>query len=124
VLSSHLLDEVEKTCDAIAIVDRGTVVLQGRVDELIADSAAILRLECSDPSRAALLLRLRNDVARVHEDREALLVQLVGDDPRETTACIAHALMDAGFELYRLQLEHGSLEQRFLEVTSRLGEAA
>src|SRR5215471_6283955 len=36
VLSSHLLDEVEKTCDAIAIVDRGTVVLYGRIDELTA----------------------------------------------------------------------------------------
>jgi ABC-2 type transport system ATP-binding protein len=124
VLSSHLLDEVEKTCDAIAIVDRGTVVLQGRVDELIAESAAILRLECSDPSRAAVLLRLRNDVARVDEDGEALVVQLVGGDAREATAHIARALFAAGFDLYRLEPEHGSLEQRFLEITSRLGEAA
>ena len=29
VLSSHLLDEVERTCDAVAIVDRGTVIRQG-----------------------------------------------------------------------------------------------
>ena len=33
-LSSHLLDEVEKTCDQIAIVDRGRVILQGTVDEI------------------------------------------------------------------------------------------
>ena len=124
VLSSHLLDEVEKTCDAIAIVDRGTVVLQGRVDELIAESAAILRLECSDPSRAAVLLRLRNDVARVDEEGEALVVQLVGGDPREATAHLVRVLLAAGFDLYRLEPEHGSLEQRFLEITSRLGEAA
>src|SRR5205807_10611321 len=37
VLSSHLLDEVEKTCDQIAIVDRGRVVLQGSLDEVRAD---------------------------------------------------------------------------------------
>jgi ABC-2 type transport system ATP-binding protein len=49
VLSSHLLDEVEKTCDAIAIADRGTVLLQGRIDELTDAAAATLRLECSDP---------------------------------------------------------------------------
>ena len=30
MLSSHLLDEVERTCDAVAIVDRGRVVRQGR----------------------------------------------------------------------------------------------
>src|SRR5437773_9379584 len=33
VLSSHLLDEVEKTCDAIAIVDQGKVVVQGSLAE-------------------------------------------------------------------------------------------
>ena len=32
-LSSHLLDEVEKTCDQIAIVDQGVVVVQGGVAE-------------------------------------------------------------------------------------------
>src|SRR6185312_12630501 len=33
-LSSHLLDEVEKTCDQVAIVDLGRVVLQGAVGEI------------------------------------------------------------------------------------------
>src|SRR5437588_686818 len=34
VLSSHLLDEVEKICDAVAIVDRGRVVVQGPIEQL------------------------------------------------------------------------------------------
>jgi ABC-2 type transport system ATP-binding protein len=124
VLSSHLLDEVEKTCDAIAIVDRGRVVLQGRIADFTAHAATILRLECSDPARAAVLLRLRADVERVREEDDQLVVQLLGDDPRAATAHIAHVLLDAGFELYRLQPDHESLEHRFLELTSRLGEAA
>ena len=33
-ISSHLLDEVEKTCDAAAIVDRGKVITQGSIAEL------------------------------------------------------------------------------------------
>ena len=33
VLSSHLLDEVERTCDAVAIVDRGNVIRQGPISE-------------------------------------------------------------------------------------------
>src|SRR5271168_3849257 len=33
-ISSHLLDEVEKTCDAAAIVDRGKIITQGTIAEL------------------------------------------------------------------------------------------
>ena len=124
VLSSHLLDEVEKTCDQVAIVDRGRVVLQGGVADLTADSATQLRLECSDPSGAALLLRLRADVVDVRAESEALIVELATADARETTAQIARVLLDAGFALYQLRLERASLEQQFLEITTRLGEAA
>ena len=35
MLSSHLLDEVERTCDAVAIVDHGQVISQGPIDELV-----------------------------------------------------------------------------------------
>jgi ABC-2 type transport system ATP-binding protein len=122
VLSSHLLDEVEKTCDAIAIVDRGKVVAQGPIDQLTA--GAVLRIECSDPARAAVLLRLRADVQSLREEDGQLFLQLSASDPRAVTAYIAYVLFDAGFQLFRLQLDHGSLEQRFLEITSRLGEAA
>jgi ABC-2 type transport system ATP-binding protein len=124
VLSSHLLDEVEKTCDAIAIADRGAVALQGRVADLRAKGAPLLRVECSEQSRAALLLRLRADVDRVVEDDNTLVLGLGPGDPRTAVTQIARVLLDAGFELYRLELDHRSLEQRFHELTSRLAEAA
>src|SRR5437588_805372 len=41
VLSSHLLDEVEKTCDAIAIVDRRRVVVPGSIDEPTGDAEPV-----------------------------------------------------------------------------------
>src|SRR5579872_2667696 len=47
VLSSHLLDEVERTCDAVAIVDRGNVIRQGPIAELLAGTAQDLQIECS-----------------------------------------------------------------------------
>jgi len=124
VISSHLLDEVERTCDAIAIVDRGRVVLQGRLADLRDSADAVLRIDCSDPARAAVLLRLREDVAGVREEEGQLVLRLAADDARTETAAIAHVLLDAGFELYRLQLDHDSLEERFLGLTTRLGEAA
>ena len=52
VLSSHLLDEVERTCDAVAIVDRGNVIRQGPISELLAGASIALQVECSEPDRA------------------------------------------------------------------------
>src|SRR5579863_2726193 len=51
VLSSHLLDEVERTCDAVAIVDRGQVIRQGPISALLAGSSLVLQVDCSEPDR-------------------------------------------------------------------------
>src|SRR5881394_1472177 len=55
VLSSHLLDEVEKTCDAIAIVDQGKVVVQGAIGDLTGEATTVL-VATSDNARAKGLL--------------------------------------------------------------------
>ncbi len=57
VLSSHLLDEVERTCDAVAIVDRGNVVRQGPISQLLAGASLVVQIECSEPELARSLLR-------------------------------------------------------------------
>jgi ABC-2 type transport system ATP-binding protein len=56
MLSSHLLDEVERTCDRVAIVDRGKVVRQGPIDELIGEAGVAVEVQCSDPPAAARAL--------------------------------------------------------------------
>ena len=38
-VSSHLLSEIEQTCDRVAIIDRGRLVLSGRVDDVLAEAA-------------------------------------------------------------------------------------
>ena len=54
VLSSHLLDEVERTCDAVAIVDHGRMIRQGPIDELIRGAGAVVvQVDCAEPARAA-----------------------------------------------------------------------
>ena len=50
VLSSHLLDEVERTCDAVAIVDRGNIIRQGPISELLSGASLVLQVECSEPT--------------------------------------------------------------------------
>src|ERR1700759_4011469 len=72
VLSSHLLDEVERTCDAVAIVDRGQVIRQGPIAELLAGTAFEVQVECSDPDRAGGLLMATPFGAHVEVGAEGL----------------------------------------------------
>jgi ABC-2 type transport system ATP-binding protein len=121
VLSSHLLDEVERTCDSVAIVDRGKVIRQGPISELLAGATLALQVECSEPDRARTLLEATNIGAHIEVGRAGLGITLPAGTPRDVIAEIARVLVEGGISLYRLQEMRESLESWFLQVTSRLG---
>ena len=118
-LSSHLLDEVEKTCDAAAVIDRGRIIAQGPISELVQDDDAELDIGCDDRHAALDLLDghpvggggLR-DAGRPpgHAGRASTA------PPRSTPGWST-----AGVLVSRLEPVRESLEQRFLEMTSRVG---
>jgi ABC-2 type transport system ATP-binding protein len=123
VLSSHLLDEVERTCDAVAIVDRGTIIRQGPISELLSGAAVSLQIECSEPERARSLLDGTTLGAQIDEiGPDGLGIGLPVGTSRDVIAEINRVLVDGGISVYRLQQLQASLESWFLEVTSRLGE--
>jgi ABC-2 type transport system ATP-binding protein len=123
VLSSHLLDEVERTCDAVAIVDRGRVIRQGPIDELIrAAGAASVQVDCADPARAARLIDDAGIAAGTSLTEAGLTVALPAGASRELVADINRRLVGAGISVYGLQENRASLEDWFLSVTTRLGE--
>jgi ABC-2 type transport system ATP-binding protein len=122
VFSSHLLDEVERTCAAVAIVDRGTVIRQGPISELLAGTALILQIECSEPDRARTLLHDARLATTVDVENGGLAVTLPAGTPRHVVAETARVLVTAGIDVYRLQPTHTSFESWFLQVTSRLGD--
>ena len=118
VLSSHLLDEVEKTCDAIAIVDQGRVVVQGSIEELTGDASTVL-VSTSDDLHAQSLL-----AASGIETVAGGLRITVDGDISSAAAALNRRLVEAGLDVHRLEPERISLERRFLEITSRLEAAA
>jgi ABC-2 type transport system ATP-binding protein len=141
-LSSHLLDEVEKICDHAAIVDRGKVLMQGSIAELSAGEAREeLVVGVDEPARALALLEgsplvrealplddgLRVVLASSSESlaRDSAEGSLARDFASEsrsahTAAQLNAMLVGAGLAVSRLEPVRASLEQRFLEVTSRL----
>jgi ABC-2 type transport system ATP-binding protein len=120
-LSSHLLEEVERTCDMVAIVDQGRVVRQGLIADIAGVDGAALAIECDDDVAALAVLGQRRDVESACEQNGALRVVLVaGVDPAE----VNRALVVAGIRVRRLEPVRISLEERFLELTSSLGGRA
>ena len=122
MLSSHLLDEVERTCDQVAIVDRGKVVRQGPIGELMAGTRDAVEVECADPQAAARTLEGTGIASRITLTDNGLAVILRAGPVRERAAEINRRLVEAGIAVHEIRPVHTSLEQWFLSVTSRLGE--
>jgi ABC-2 type transport system ATP-binding protein len=118
-LSSHLLDEVERTCDHVAIVDRGRVVLQGDVAAIAAQGEPTLLVEVDDLAAARAILAGEPRVTKVADDEPSTLRLTLGDGLG--AADVNRALVAAGVAVSRLELERATLEETFLAITSRLG---
>jgi ABC-2 type transport system ATP-binding protein len=123
-ISSHLLDEVEKTCDAAAIVDRGKVITQGPIAELARGGGVRneLIMGVDDVDLALSTLGSSELVREARRSDEGLRVELAGD--LQTASGVNATLVRAGVGVMRLEPVRHSLEQRFLEITSRLEEDA
>ena len=126
LLSSHLLDEVEKICDEVAIVDRGQVVDAGL------DRRAGRRRRADDPRRDERRRsgRSRSSASTARSSRRsprqtASASRFSADVGAERAADdLSRRLVLAGLAIRRFEPARASLEQRFLEITSRLEEAA
>jgi ABC-2 type transport system ATP-binding protein len=115
-ISSHLLDEVEKICDAAAIVDRGRVITQGPISELAAEDARSELIVSVDDVELALDVIAATELAlEVDRVDEGLRIAIrAGAEVSELNT----ALVGAGLAVSRFEPVRQSLERRFLEITS------
>jgi ABC-type multidrug transport system ATPase subunit len=119
-LSSHLLDEVEKTCDAVAIVDHGRVVTQGPIAELARGTGGVeVILGVDNVELALTTLSGEALVQSAQRSDEGLRIVLTGT--ADTVAQINARLVGAGVGVHRLEPVRHTLEERFLEITAALG---
>jgi ABC-2 type transport system ATP-binding protein len=122
LLSSHLLDEVEKTCDVAAIVDQGRVVAQGTIHELVRGGPRAIDIVCHSPVQAVTLLAAMPGVTRAADHDGSLRVTLAPDAPvdREIVTALLRRLIDHGVAIERVAPVAASLEDRFLTMTTPL----
>jgi ABC-2 type transport system ATP-binding protein len=115
VLSSHVLEEVERACDHVIALDRGTLVAQGSMDELAGASGGveIELVEIEDVPDAihqveALLVAAG---ASVRRDGSVLAVTGLADDELLEHTCAAVA--STGARLRRLGVRRRTLDDIF-----------
>ena len=122
LISSHLLDEVERTCDAAAILDGGNVIAQGTIHELTSGGPRAIDITCDHPVQAASLVTGTPGVSRATDHAGALRVELDPQAPadREIVTEMLRRLLADGIAVERVSPAAVSLEKRFLTMTTRL----
>ena len=109
-ISSHLLAEIELTCDRVAIIHKGKVLQSGSVQELIS-SQKTMEFRVGDVARALSILHAHNVDAA--ESDGAILASM---DETETPPIIA-ALAESNVPVFQARQRLHTLEEMFLDVT-------
>jgi ABC-2 type transport system ATP-binding protein len=111
LLSSHLLDEVQRVCDRVAIFARGKLVSEGRIDILLAGQEK-LRLAVGKPE--AVLAMLGPKAVR---DGDGVLVAI----SRDEAPALLRQVVQAGIDLTEARWVGGQLETFYLEQVGHAG---
>ena len=127
VLSTHILPEVEATCDRAIIISAGRIVAQGSPDELRASRRLTARVlvECRGPRAEveAALIRV-SGVSKVEildgeaGDSKCLTAALRAKDGYDIREEVARTIIQHGWPLREIRLEHATLEEFFVQVTA------
>jgi ABC-2 type transport system ATP-binding protein len=122
LLSTHVLSDVERVCDRVAILDRGRLVTEGELSTLLAGrSTTAFRIEPEAGHAgavAALVERLRAQpwARNVEASTSDGPITVSTADPGVAGSAILRAVVDAGLEIRSFSRLQPTLEDVFLEL--------
>lgn len=123
IMASHILDEVEKVCNYVAILRKGVLITSGTVkdimhtngNDLTANSNSLLIEIASDNNqKLAQIVNSFNGVISVLTTENSLLIEV---NENKHPASINQQCFAQGITLSMLQIKTKTLETRFLEIT-------
>jgi ABC-2 type transport system ATP-binding protein len=118
VITTHYMEEAERLCDRVAIVDRGKVIALGPPTELIASlgGTEVVEIACEPAVDPVTVEKLPGvHAVRATPDGLALTVEQLH---RTLPQLLAH-LSSVGHTLTRLSTHHATLEDVFVNLTGR-----
>jgi len=106
--TTHYMEEAERLCDRVAIMDRGRILALDTVDALITahGGASVVQVELVEPPA---------DPAALPGTLEDLVLRVETDDPLPTVETLSRA----GLRIRRLRIDRPDLERVFLHLTGR-----
>jgi ABC-2 type transport system ATP-binding protein len=120
-LTTHYMDEAEKLCDRIAIIDEGKIVANGTTQQLKAmvKGSDRIKLEIAgDPSPAVVALRGQPYVLEVGRDSDGAIIIATADGAHAMPRVIEQ-IEKAGARIHAMSIEQISLEDVFISFTGR-----
>lgn len=121
LLSSHILSELQEVCTRVGILERGQLVAQGTMDEIIARAreSVVLQVQTDDDARAALVLQELPGVLKTTWVEGDSSVRVDCAEDMDPTAVGKHLFgKDIGVRM--LRTEDPSLEEVFMTLTKGL----
>jgi ABC-2 type transport system ATP-binding protein len=118
LLTTHYMDEAERLCDRVAIVDHGKVIALGTPRELILGLGGehLIELGCTPLLTAEAFAAIPEiSAVRVQGDRLVLSAR----DPARSLPAILAAVAAHGAQLLELSVRHATLEDVFVKLTGR-----
>jgi ABC-2 type transport system ATP-binding protein len=121
VITTHYMDEAERLCDRVAIVDHGKVIALGTPAELIAslggDQVVTFTLEAGSAEPTEADLKAIDGVTSVRRDHAAF--DLGAKELRKTVPAVLAFLEKRGSKLAELRTHSATLEDVFVNLTGR-----
>jgi len=120
LLTTHYIEEAEKLCDRVAIVDEGRIIAMGTPREIQERtlSNSIIEIECATAIPAGDLPAWRN-AEKVSLDERRTRIAVTSARPARTIVEMVKWLDEAGIELEDIHIKRPSLEEAFIELTGK-----
>jgi len=120
--TTHYMEEVELLCDYIAIVDKGKMIAQGTLKQLLAmlGEGGVIELEVAPPGCPAELvdrISRESGVTGVKHENEQLLVS--SSNAAHSLPPVMRVLEEQGCEVSSLEIYSPNLERLFIHLTGK-----
>jgi len=112
LISSHLLDEIEKVSDRVIVIEKGRIIADDKLDHLVADETVKTLISTYDVEKAEILVRELG--IRYELTKEGFIFENIS---REDKARVITYLVTNNVELDSICELTTSLEDRFLQIT-------
>jgi ABC-2 type transport system ATP-binding protein len=124
LLSTHILPEVEETCERVIIISQGKVALDDRLDAIQRETNIVVEVRGSivDLQQALHSLEGVEEVKRLPaelQDAGVAAFEVHTRDDRDLREAVARRIAERGGALRRLDLRRRSLRDLFMQITTR-----